>query len=285
MSARASETRAPGGSVTGSTIIPASERFTLSISATWAAIDMLRCTTPRPPSRARAIAMRASVTVSIAAETTGTSSTIVRVSRVAVETAFGRTDDSAGTSRTSSKVSPSFANFAGRVDSDGSSPSFSTSIAEWYRRRRMGVGCLRFDGLQLAERDARLQASGLPRVELPGADLERRGGSRRDRGAQRLLVRPPGVAGRNERRQQHVAGANRRHRFDLRRVGTEANCFALLRAQQGDATFVGRDQDVARPHVRDAVERDPKVLVVMELLADECLRLGLIRGDEEWFGF
>src|SRR5438552_1145784 len=98
---------------------------------------MLRCTTPKPPSRASAIAMRASVTVSIAAETTGTSSTIVRVNRVAVETAFGRTDDSAGTSRTSSKVSPSFANFAGRVDSDGSSPSFSTSISEWYRASRM----------------------------------------------------------------------------------------------------------------------------------------------------
>ena len=58
--------------------------------------------------------MRASVTVSIAAETIGISRTIVRVRRVAVETSFGSTDDSAGTSRTSSKVSPSLANFAGR---------------------------------------------------------------------------------------------------------------------------------------------------------------------------
>ena len=46
---------------------------------------------PIPPSRASAIAMRASVTVSIAAETTGTLSAIVRVSRVAVETSFGST--------------------------------------------------------------------------------------------------------------------------------------------------------------------------------------------------
>ena len=49
-----------------------------------------------PPSRASAIARRASVTVSIAAETTGMFSAIVGVSRVTVETSFGRTCDSAG---------------------------------------------------------------------------------------------------------------------------------------------------------------------------------------------
>ena len=67
---------------------------------------------PIPPSRASAIASRASVTVSIAAETIGISSAIVRVSRVAVRTSFGSTDDSAGTSRTSSKVRPSLPNFS-----------------------------------------------------------------------------------------------------------------------------------------------------------------------------
>ena len=71
--ASASETSAPVGSVIGSTIIPASERFTLSTSPTWAPIGRLRWTMPSPPSRASAIARRASVTVSIAAETTGTS--------------------------------------------------------------------------------------------------------------------------------------------------------------------------------------------------------------------
>src|SRR2546423_10356389 len=98
--------------------------------------------------------MRASVTVSIAAEITGTSSAIVRVSRVAVETSFGRTDDSAGTRRTSSKVSPSFANFAGSVVSAGSRPSFSTSIEERYRRGRMRVRKLGGEGMQLGELDA-----------------------------------------------------------------------------------------------------------------------------------
>ena len=66
---------------------------------------------PIPPSRASAIASRASVTVSIAAETTGMLISIERVSRARVETSFGSTRDSAGTSRTSSKVSPSRANF------------------------------------------------------------------------------------------------------------------------------------------------------------------------------
>ena len=80
--------------------------------------------------------MRASVTVSIAAETTGDSSTIVRVSRAAVETSFGSTDDSAGTSSTSSNVSPSFANFSGSVLPKDSKASFPTSIREQYRRRR-----------------------------------------------------------------------------------------------------------------------------------------------------
>ena len=82
-----------------------------------------------PPLRASAIAIRASVTVSIAAETSGSSSAIVRVSRVAVETSFGSTADSAGTSRTSSKVSPSLANFSGSESSDSTlDPKRSTSI-------------------------------------------------------------------------------------------------------------------------------------------------------------
>ena len=66
---------------------------------------------PRPPSRASAMARRASVTVSIAAETIGMFSEIDGVSRVIVETSFGRTCDSAGRRSTSSKVSPSLPNF------------------------------------------------------------------------------------------------------------------------------------------------------------------------------
>ena len=111
ISSSAEATGASGGRVTGSTIIPASERLTLSTSATCSSIERLRWRIPIPPSRASAIASRASVTVSMAAETIGISSRIPRVSCVAVETWFGSTADSAGTSSTSSNVSPSRANF------------------------------------------------------------------------------------------------------------------------------------------------------------------------------
>src|SRR4051794_7584427 len=216
---------------------------------------MLRCTIPIPPSRAKAIAIRASVTVSIAAETTGTSSTIVRVSRVAVETSFGRTDDSAGTRRTSSKVSPSFANFAGRLVWAGSSPRFSTSIGEGYRGERMRSIELRgFARLEVRELDPGLQPPGLPRVEPPGAHLECRRGARRDGGAQGLLVRPARVPCGDVRREQHVAGADGRDGIDARRDGAEALDIRALLAQQRDASLLGRDDHVARPHLGDRVE-------------------------------
>ena len=83
---------------------------------------------PMPPSRASAIASRASVTVSIAAETTGMLSSIVRVSRVRVETSFGSTRDSAGTSSTSSNVRPSLANFRSRATSRCSSSWRSSTL-------------------------------------------------------------------------------------------------------------------------------------------------------------
>ena len=70
-----------------------------------------------PPMRASAIAIAASVTVSMAAETTGMRSSTDRVKRVVVATSFGRTCDSAGTSRTSSNVRPSRANFSSRASS------------------------------------------------------------------------------------------------------------------------------------------------------------------------
>ena len=111
MSSSARATGASGASVTGSEIIPASERLTLSTCATWSAIERLRWTIPSPPARASWIASRASVTVSIAAETIGIASSMLRVTRVRVETSLGRTCDSAGTSSTSSNVRPSFANF------------------------------------------------------------------------------------------------------------------------------------------------------------------------------
>ena len=51
--------------------MPASDRLTMSTCCACSSIDMLRCSTPTPPWRAIAIAIRASVTVSMAEETSG----------------------------------------------------------------------------------------------------------------------------------------------------------------------------------------------------------------------
>jgi len=72
--------------VTGSTIMPLSERFTLSISPAWSAMVRLRCTMPMPPCWAMAMAMRDSVTVSMAEEISGVFSVISRVNWVCVLT-------------------------------------------------------------------------------------------------------------------------------------------------------------------------------------------------------
>ena len=60
--------------------------------------------TPRPPACAMAIASRASVTVSMAADMIGIDSEIERVNRVAVETSAGSTEEAPGFISTSSKV-------------------------------------------------------------------------------------------------------------------------------------------------------------------------------------
>ena len=60
-----------------------------------------------PPAWASAMASLLSVTVSMAAETSGMPSLIVRVKRVSVLASVGKTDDAWGTSRTSSKVNAS----------------------------------------------------------------------------------------------------------------------------------------------------------------------------------
>ena len=71
ISASASCRAAVGGSVTGSVIIPLWLRLTFCTSAAWSSIVRLRWITPMPPWRAMAMAIRASVTLSIAAETSG----------------------------------------------------------------------------------------------------------------------------------------------------------------------------------------------------------------------
>ncbi len=82
-----------GSMVTGSTIIPLSERFTLSISPACCSMERLRCTTPSPPCWAMAIASRDSVTVSIAADISGVASVIRLVSRTCVLTCVGTTSE------------------------------------------------------------------------------------------------------------------------------------------------------------------------------------------------
>ena len=100
-----SRTDIVGGTVIGSLTTPLSKRLTLATSAACLAGDMFLWRMPRPPSCAIAMARRASVTVSIAAETSGMLRVIDRVRRVARATSRGTTRECAGTSRTSSKVS------------------------------------------------------------------------------------------------------------------------------------------------------------------------------------
>ena len=86
----------------GSWIIPLSERFTRRTNAACCSGITFLCSTPTPPERAIAMAMLASVTVSIAAETSGMLTVMLRVMRERVEASRGITDERAGTSSTSS---------------------------------------------------------------------------------------------------------------------------------------------------------------------------------------
>ena len=96
-----------GVTVMGLIMTPLSCFLTLAISAAWAGIPRLRWITPRPPACAMAMAVRASVTVSIAALTKGVFRRIVRVTWVETSASFGKKSDSPGKRRMSSKVRPS----------------------------------------------------------------------------------------------------------------------------------------------------------------------------------
>src|SRR5512143_2401955 len=104
MSWDASRSGRSGPSVIGFRIMPDSLRFTRSTSAAWRSIGMFLWITPMPPARAMAIAISASVTVSIAADTSGMLSGMSRVKRLAMSTLRGCTVACRGTRRTSSKV-------------------------------------------------------------------------------------------------------------------------------------------------------------------------------------
>ena len=105
----------------------------MSTWTAWSSTDRLRCSTPTPPWRAIAIAIRASVTVSIALDTSGIRSVIVRVSRVGCRPRSGMTSDAAGSSSTSSKVRPERA----RTSPGGRRPWYlvqSGAVTTSYRR-------------------------------------------------------------------------------------------------------------------------------------------------------
>ena len=77
--------------VIGSSTMPASERLTTSTWCAWSSIERLRWITPRPPCRAIATAIRASVTVSIGEEISGIFTEIRFDTRDAVSTSDGMT--------------------------------------------------------------------------------------------------------------------------------------------------------------------------------------------------
>ena len=93
---------ASGPTVTGSSTIPDSLRLTCRTCAACSSMERLRWRMPIPPWRAMAIAMRASVTVSIAADRRGTRSEMFFVKRLVVSTDEGTTSVSSGRSSTSS---------------------------------------------------------------------------------------------------------------------------------------------------------------------------------------
>ncbi len=86
-----------GPQVTGLVIMPASDRLTTSTCLAWSSTDMFRCSTPRPPWRAIATAMVASVTVSMAEDSSGIRSRMPPlVSRAVVSASLGSSSEWAG---------------------------------------------------------------------------------------------------------------------------------------------------------------------------------------------
>lgn len=101
-SASASPSVASGCTVIGSATMPDSERFTRSTWLAWSSMERLRCSTPTPPWRAMAMAMRDSVTLSIAAERSGMFTRTFLETYEAVSISSGAMSDEPGSSSTSS---------------------------------------------------------------------------------------------------------------------------------------------------------------------------------------
>ena len=107
ISVSASASVASGAMVTGLTTMPDSNFLTWRTCAACSSGSRLRWMTPMPPACAMAMAILASVTVSMAEAMIGILSEISRVRRVRISASDGSTSDNPGVSRTSSKVSAS----------------------------------------------------------------------------------------------------------------------------------------------------------------------------------
>src|SRR6266508_3097692 len=119
-------------------------------------------------------------------------------------------------------------------------------------------------------------------LEAPGPDLERRGRARGDRAAEGVLEGPLRNAGGEKGGKEDVSGSDSRYGLHARRVGADQLPLPLD-PEEAETPRLRGDEDIAGAHVRDAVERHHKVLVVPELLPNQALGLTLVRGDEERF--
>ena len=93
MRSSACSTVSSGSTVMGSMIMPLSDFLTFSISSFWRSMLIFLCTMPMPPARAMEMAIADSVTVSIAAETSGIFREMDGVSQAVTSTTSGVTSE------------------------------------------------------------------------------------------------------------------------------------------------------------------------------------------------
>src|SRR5215208_1889865 len=125
-------------------------------------MERFRWMMPIPPSRARAMARRASVTVSMAADTIGICSEMLEVSRAAVDTWEGKTCDRQGTRATSSNVNPSLTNLSST--NINPPPLYENARAHGHVRQKRAAGS---GGKTMTDYISGARENGLP-VTHPG---------------------------------------------------------------------------------------------------------------------
>ncbi len=148
ISARASASVASGPMVTGLTTMPDSNFLTCRTCSACSAGVKLRWMTPMPPACAMAMASRASVTVSMAAEMIGILRSMSPAMRVRMSVSPGITSEWPGCRRTSSKVSASGPVTVSMILAMPSPPSEKAGARHARPRRpessfpiRIGAGC------------------------------------------------------------------------------------------------------------------------------------------------